>query len=153
METSTRKGGRRVELFMPIEDPLSGKAIEAIEFAPFRLQHTRGWERGAYATPYAFAAALAGVEEHVLDLLIYPDVERVLDVFLQHCPKHIREALGTWTGEEAVRQPEMPEAAPGPTVGPGGPIVWGDEGPPPELQFSGGPPDGQAPGEGFDLAR
>lgn len=90
-ETWSRRGGRRVELFIPIVH--GGRTIPAIDIAPVKLDHVERWGTGKIAGSMALLAELAGLDQAVLREMTYPDVDRVLAAFMGMLPPAIRDSL------------------------------------------------------------
>jgi hypothetical protein len=64
MITSTKLGGRTVELFAPFE--FNGKQIERIVFGPFKLGHVLLWNQGRWQSQFDLMVELSGEQEAVL---------------------------------------------------------------------------------------
>jgi hypothetical protein len=91
MRTQNKKGGRRVELFLPFS--IDGKRIVAIEFAPISWGHTLDWQAGKYKRSFDLMMELTGVSDAVLRGMKYPDVDRVVLTFMEHLPPEIRDDI------------------------------------------------------------
>jgi hypothetical protein len=124
--TLTKKGGRRIELFLPFTH--GGVDIDAIELAPVSWKHTRLWQRGKYTSSTELMFELAGITEALFDEVKYPDVNRVVMQFMDLLPEEIRDDIATGrvptpldleqvNFQESEPEPE-PEPEPLPEPGP-----------------------------------
>lgn len=109
MITQTKKGGRRVDLFLPFS--VGDKKITCIEFGPVTWGHTMDWQAGKYAKSIDLMLDLAQVDGEVLRGLMYPDVERVLTAFMDLLPNEIREDLAAGRVPGEVPPLEIPNEA------------------------------------------
>jgi hypothetical protein len=104
-ETHTRRGSRRVELFVPIKR--GGKEIDAIDIAPAKLDHVVRWGDGKIKGSLALMVELCGIDESTLRELTYPDADRVMAAFLGSLPPAIRNDI-----DNGIRPLAAPPPAP-----------------------------------------
>jgi hypothetical protein len=132
-ETWTRDGGRRIELFVPVE--FIKQKIDAVTIRPCKLDHFIRWQSGEISTALALLSELTGLQQAALRQINYPDIERIMAAFVSMLPVRIaanieREEVpiaGNPTAplspvqqaaleEEAIAAaPPMPPVAPPPT--------------------------------------
>jgi hypothetical protein len=90
-ETLTRDGGRRIELFVPVE--FVKKKIDAVTIKPVKLDHFLRWESGEISTALALLSELSGLQQAALRQINYPDIERVMGAFVSMLPPKIAENI------------------------------------------------------------
>lgn len=90
-ETLLRDGGRRIELFVPVE--YAKKKIDAVTIKPVKLDHFLRWESGEIATALALLSELSGLQQAALRQINYPDIERVMGAFVGMLPAKIAENI------------------------------------------------------------
>ena len=102
-----RSGARTVELLMPFE--YVGATIAEVAIGPFLLDHTMRWKEAEYKNWLALMVEVSTINgeqatEEKIRLLRYPDVDRVVRVFLEVLPAEIRSAVvdGTWPKRERL---------------------------------------------------
>lgn len=93
MITYDKIGGRTVELFIPFE--FGDRKVEAVTFQPVRFDDTLSFREGKYKTILSLMAKLSGLEEDALRQVRYPDIERVMAVFVDMLPPEIRESINS----------------------------------------------------------
>lgn len=104
-ETLTRDGGRRIELFVPVE--FAKKKIDAVRIRPVKLDHFLRWESGEISTALALLSELSGLQQAALRQINYPDIERVMGAFVAMLPAKIAENINR--GEVPIAgQPTVP---------------------------------------------
>jgi hypothetical protein len=86
-ETWSRDGGRRIELFVPIE--FLKRKIDAVTIKPCKLDHFIRWENGEISTALALLSELTGLQQAELRQINYPDIERVMAAFVSMLPAKI----------------------------------------------------------------
>jgi hypothetical protein len=131
MITSTKLGGRTVELFVPFE--FNGKQIERIVFGPFKLGHVLLWNQGRWQSQFDLMVELSGEQEAVLRELRFPDADRVMEAFFALLTPEVRNDIAN--GEIPIKQ-ETDEPAPARvTNGSGEPVATAPGVPiPPEME-------------------
>jgi hypothetical protein len=90
-ETWSRDGGRRIELFVPIE--FLKRKIDAVTIKPCKLDHFIRWENGEFSTALALLSELTGLQQAALRQINYPDIERVMAAFVNMLPAKIAENI------------------------------------------------------------
>jgi hypothetical protein len=90
-ETLTRDGGRRIELFVPVE--FAKKKIDAVTIKPVKLDHFLRWESGEISSALALLSELSGLQQAALRQINYPDIERVMAAFVNMLPAKIAENI------------------------------------------------------------
>ena len=113
MISMDKNGGRTIHLFLPFE--YNGKKVESIVISPMRFGHSLRWNEGDWKTAVALLTELAGVDEAVIRELRYPDVDRVMEAFLQMLPMEIRTDVSDGRIPVKQPQPEQPELQVEPT--------------------------------------
>jgi hypothetical protein len=86
-ETWMRDGGRRIELFVPVE--FLKQKIDAVTIKPVKLDHFIRWESGEISTALALLSELTGLQQAALRQINYPDIERVMAAFVSMLPAKI----------------------------------------------------------------
>ena len=86
-ETWTRDGGRRIELFVPVE--FIKQKIDAVTIKPVKLDHFIRWQSGEISTALALLSELTGLQQAALRQINYPDIERVMAAFVSMLPARI----------------------------------------------------------------
>jgi hypothetical protein len=86
-----RDGGRRIELFVPVE--FAKKKIDAVAIKPLKLDHFLRWESGEISTALALLSELTGLQQAALRQINYPDIERVMGAFVSMLPTKIAENI------------------------------------------------------------
>ena len=90
-ETWSRDGGRRIELFVPVE--FLKVKIDAVTIKPVKLDHFLRWESGEISTALALLSELTGLQQAALRQINYPDIERVMAAFVNMLPAKIAENI------------------------------------------------------------
>ena len=90
-ETWARDGGRRIELFVPVE--FLRVKIDAVTIKPVKLDHFLRWESGEISTALALLSELTGLQQAALRQINYPDIERVMAAFVNMLPAKIAENI------------------------------------------------------------
>lgn len=88
----TRKGERRVELYVPLEG-LGPQPIESITFKAVTLDQVLRWQSGEINGVLALASELSNLQEPFLRQITYPDAQFVMDEFMAHIPETIRASI------------------------------------------------------------
>jgi hypothetical protein len=101
-----RRGGRRIELFIPFE--YEGKMVEAVEIGAPQFDHVIRWQGGEYKNALALLSAMSGMTQVCLRKLRYPDAERVFAAFMDMLPDAIRADVHAGIAPRAVEAPEEP---------------------------------------------
>ena len=100
-ETITRIGGRRLELYCPID--WNGARIETINLAPITHGHYTRWRAGEFPNYLFLMAELSGLDVAALELIAFPDFDRLEEAFYQLIPPRMRADL------LAVQPPAEPQ--------------------------------------------
>lgn len=127
MITHTRRGGRRIELFVPFE--WNGITVRHIDIGPCRLDHLLRWQQGEFTTALALLADMADTSEEFLRQLCYPDTDRVISAYIDMVPPPIQSDIGNNLVPTLVK---AEEPGPAESVEPIKPEPgWPYQGPPP----------------------
>lgn len=109
-EVWTKRGGKRIELFIPVK--CNDIEINEIEIGPVTLGHVVRWGEGKYSGNYmGLLAELAGRSLEEIQAVAYPDIERVLAAFLSMLPDTIRSTLTTPPQQRIAAPDEIAEPA------------------------------------------
>jgi hypothetical protein len=90
-ETWSRDGGRRIELFFPVE--FLKVKIDTVIIKPVKLDHFLRWESGEISTALALLSELTSLQQAALRQINYPDIERVMAAFVSMLPTKIAENI------------------------------------------------------------
>lgn len=99
-------GTRTIGLFIKVES-----LPAAITLKPVTLDTLIRWQAREIASPMALLAELSEIQEPMLGLLCYPDVDRVLTEFAAHLPDSMRQEVFARTELASPRRRPV-EAAP-----------------------------------------
>lgn len=90
--SSTRQGGRRIELFLPFT--VGRKRVKAITLRPLRWDQSLKWQEGGhYQSTMHLLFDVADQPEEIMREIRYPDVERIMMMFIDLLPNEIRESV------------------------------------------------------------
>jgi hypothetical protein len=117
------RGERVVVLYIPVQDPLTGKQVAEVRLKAFTAEMAERWEDGYIHGPRKLMEELTGLPRETLGKITYPDWDRVQTEFLLHIPQFIKEMIL----EGRIPEPRTPMAQdqppPMPAVdGPRGPV-------------------------------
>lgn len=93
--THDRKGGRRIELFLPFT--FEKKRIRSITFGPVRFDHMFKWKAGEIKDMVELMSVLSDQPVALIRQIAFPDADRVLNVFIEMLPPDIRETITAQT--------------------------------------------------------